>query len=215
MPKVRALVVICLVAALAGCSQASGTHGKVLVIVRDGSENLEGTILKELDPMLGMLKCAGISVALATSSGERVAIDKASFTPDLKLEAVRIGDYDGLLIPCMASVLRTEEVVLIVRDASAAGIPIAAGDGAVFNLAAAGVLKGKRYALDPGFADSVKEGVNAGAGVVQDGVLITAGTCATDPPDPTRKDGTRELTSKLIRAVRERVEKQAKGGEGA
>ncbi len=202
----------CLIAVFACLGQPSGRGAKVLVVVRDGSENLEAMILDELNTMLSALKGAGAVVTVATGSGEPVAIGKASFSPDLKLEAVRVADYDGLIIPCMASSVRTEQVVAIVRDAASAGIPIAAGDGAIFNLRDAGLLQGRRYALDPMFEGSLNEGTSAGRGVVQDGLLITAGSCPNDSAEKNRVDSTKDLTAKFIRAVRERLQKLTSGG---
>ena len=205
MKMAKAILVTCMVSMLLACAQQVTRPGKVLVVVRDGSENLERAILKELDPMIQTLKSARLTVVLATSTGEPVTIGQASLAPDTTLEAVVVTDYDGVIIPCMASTLSMPDSIAVAVKAVEEKIPLATGDGAIRVLRDGGLLKGRRYALDPTFADSVQEGTNMGTGVVQDGLLITAGACPNDTYDKTRKDQTKELTVTFIKAVRERI----------
>ena len=65
-------------------------------------------------------------------------------------------------------------------------------------LARAGLLDGKRYAY--GYA-TIEEGIYSGTGVVQDGLVITSGTCPYQARLTGRPDGTAELTQKLIETV--------------
>jgi transcriptional regulator GlxA family with amidase domain len=106
------------------------------------------------------------------------------------------------IVPCMGSTLAMPEVIEIVSAAATKQVPIAAGDGAIMLLARGGLLKGKRFAVQSTFAGAIQDGTQAGTGVVQDGLIITAGTCPIDRFDKTREDATRELTLKFIRAVK-------------
>ena len=90
------------------------------------------------------------------------------------------------------------EAIEMVKEAAAQGKPVAAQYGSVFTLARAGLLDGKRYAY--GYA-TIEEGIYSGTGVVQDGLVITSGTCPYQARLTGRPDGTAELTQKLIETV--------------
>ena len=91
-----------------------------------------------------------------------------------------------------------DEAVEMLKQAVAQGKPVAAQHGSVFTLARAGLLNGKRYAYE---LPLIKEGIYSGTGVVQDGLVITAGICAYEAKITGRPDGTAELTRQLIEAV--------------
>jgi putative intracellular protease/amidase len=131
---------------------------------------------------------------------------------------VKIEDYAGIIMPCMAVGLYpgpqvSREAVAIVKQAVVGGKPVAAQAGSVIILAEAGVLKDKRYAFtgnplkttprrsrtDPRFAGA---GIYSGLGVVQDGKIITSGVCPYIAKlFPQFSDGTPELTKKFISAL--------------
>jgi putative intracellular protease/amidase len=100
------------------------------------------------------------------------------------------------------------EAVAIVKYAVAEGKPVAAQFGSVIILAQAEVMKGKKYAFfsdplkpapwrkitDPRFVDAIY----SGRGVVQDGKIITSGTCPMLERMSGFPDGTVKLTQAFI-----------------
>lgn len=121
--------------------------------------------------------------------------------PDAALKDLKVSKYAGFLLPCMAAgapgVIDLEAIEMV-KEAAAQGKPVAAQYGSVFTLARAGLLDGKRYAY--GYA-TIEEGIYSGTGVVQDGLVITSGTCPYQARLTGRPDGTAELTQKLIETV--------------
>ena len=83
------------------------------------------------------------------------------------------------------------------KKAVAQGKPVAAQIAGVFTLAKAGVLNGKQFAIRSGYEKYVPEGIYKGEGVVQDGNLLTSGSCP-HMANASRPDTTAELTQKFI-----------------
>jgi putative intracellular protease/amidase len=192
---------------------------RVLLIPREGnSRNLELMLTKEVGVMVGMLEKAGFEVEVANASGESIGSENVTLKPDLKLVDVKVADYAGFIMACMAvgiipSPPQPPEAVGIVKQAAADGKPIAAQFGAVQILAEAGILKGKRYAFmfdplgarlgpnkDPRFADAIYSGTD----VIQDGNIITSAICPYVGAMRNIPDGTVELTQKLIVELKKR-----------
>jgi putative intracellular protease/amidase len=186
---------------------------KVLLFIEDNSIELGYMITHEVDKMSELLKQSGFEVTTATISGEILRTDSITLTPDLKLSEVNINDYVGFIMPCMAtkdSIVTLEEINFVKKVVNE-GKPIAAQLGAVFILAKAGVLNGKKFTfaeekdnnvnLYPEFAS----GIYSGKGVVQDGIIITSGTCPMMAKILGYQDGTAELTQKLIEEIKERT----------
>jgi hypothetical protein len=74
-------------------------------------------------------------------------------------------------------------------------------------LAKAGVLTGKKFALEESIKDMFpyfKNSFYSGFGVVQDGNIITSGSCPLMAKMTGSKDGTAELTNKLVQAIKEK-----------
>ncbi|MBG0858906.1 MAG: DJ-1/PfpI family protein, partial [Bacteroidales bacterium] len=98
-----------------------------------------------------------------------------------------------------------------VRKVVNEGKPIAAQTGAVLILAKAGVLNGKKFAFpkneidNPDMYPEFKSGIYSGNGVVQDGNIITSGICPMMAKMNFGKDGTAELTQKLIQEIKTRT----------
>ncbi len=189
------------------------SNSKVLMIPREGkSANLDLMLSRQVFVMFEMLQKAGFKVVVAGVSGQPLegVVHKLNF--DLKLEEVNIDDYVGLILPCMAvgqfpGPPISSAVVSIVKQAIAKRKPVAAPFGAVYILAEAGVLKGKRYAhLDnlfnpapPNQKDPRFEGaIYSGSGLVQDGNIITSGRCPNIESRIGVPDNTRELTQAFI-----------------
>lgn len=189
---------------LVGCSdkpRESLSEPKVLVFVRDGSYDTEYMLTHEVGVMLSMLDEAGILAVVATQSEDSYQDSEPSLKSDILLQDVNVSDYDGFLLPCMAAGSPgsiDDDAIAMVAEAAAQKKPIAAQYGSVFTLAEAGLLNGKHYAFE---RDAFPEGIHDGTGVVQDGNIITSGTCSHKARSTGRPDGTPELTQKLIEAV--------------
>jgi putative intracellular protease/amidase len=179
----------------------TGNRPKVLLVLREGSSDLQFMLSREVGVMLRMLEAAGFAVDAASVSGRTLGKGRAMIKPDLKLAEVRLVDFTGVLLPSLAVGLMAPiplELIEIVRKAAARRIPIAAQHGSVVVLQRAGVLKKKRYAFEHGvFA----EGTYAGTGVVRDGNIITSGTCPYRARNTGRPDETTALTCLLIQAL--------------
>jgi putative intracellular protease/amidase len=96
------------------------------------------------------------------------------------------------------------EAIALVKNAAAAGKPIAAQTGSLWTLAKAGLLKGKKYAYameekNPLFA----EATFAGTGVVKDGLVLTSGNCPFMALKMNVTDGTKQLALALVSAMKE------------
>lgn len=196
------VLVLPLFAILVGQPLVAESKGKVLMILRTSYPGLTDLMLtKEAQVMRAILNDAGYDVATATASGELVqgSGSSASLQPDLKLDDVRTSDYVGVIVPCMGSNdMPIPRAVEIVSQAWKSGRPLAAQNGGVFTLGAAGVLKGKRFTCQPEDAHWIPEGTYAGIGVVVDGNVVTSGTCPYVAQQLNKPDGTKELTQKFV-----------------
>jgi putative intracellular protease/amidase len=200
----RALILFVIAGLL---SSFSNEAQKVLIFVRDGSIGLEYMLNHEVYPMKDILEEAGLVVSVASMSGEIIQAGSASIMPDIKLSEVRIDDFAGFILPCMASDSIHPEMIKFAEKVVNAGKPIAAQLGSVMILAEAGILDGKKYA----FANEeefnykryplLNSGIYSGMGVVQDGLIITSGICPWIAKEFNRKDCTAELTNKLVASI--------------
>jgi putative intracellular protease/amidase len=193
---------------------------KVLLIPREGySADIEYMLWKEVWPMRLMLMRAGFQVVVATASGRPIISPGRDLQTDMRLDEVKVADYVGFIMPCMAvggipGPPVAPEAVAIVKQALAEGKPVAAQFGSIIILAQAGVLKGKKYAFfsdplkpdpfrkhtDPRFADAIY----SGRGVVQDENIITSGTCPFLARVFGAPDGTPKLTQTLIAELKKK-----------
>lgn len=187
---------------------------KVLLIPREGySGDIQLMLVKEVGVMRRMLMFAGYKVEVATASGGTIVSPGIDLKPDMILANVKKEDYVGFIMPCMAvggipGPPVAPEAVSIVKHAIEKGKPVAAQFGSVIILAQAGVLKGKKFTFfsdplkptsyrkitDPRFTDAIY----SGRGVVQDGKIITSGTCPFLERYTGFPDGTSELTQAFI-----------------
>jgi putative intracellular protease/amidase len=185
---------------------------KVLLFITDGSRDLKLMITKEVLVMKEILEQSSFKVIIASLSGETITVDSILIEPDLKLGNVRIADYSGFIFPCMAPPWEKihnldPEVVSFVTEISREGKPMAAQTLSVADFAKAGVLVDKKYAFtikpDVNEYPDFKGGIYIGEGVVQDGNIITSGTCPWKAREYGAPDGTRKLTQMLIEVIRE------------
>jgi putative intracellular protease/amidase len=186
---------------ISGCASVPRAAPRVLLYVRPGSADPELMLTKEVGVMMAMLEEAGLRVTVATPSGSPIRAGSLTLEPDLMLKDVDVSDYAGFLLPCMAAGapgVIEQQAVEMVQEAARRGRTVAAQYGSVFTLARAGLLNGRRYAFE--YA-SFSEGSYGGTGVVQDGGVITSGTCPYMARETGRPDGTPELTRMFIEAV--------------
>lgn len=183
---------------------------QVLMVVRDFSADMPYMLEKEVATMTSMLQNAGYRVIVASDSGKAIRSGGASLKVNMPLKRVRIIRYAGVIIPCMAAgdaplaIRLPESAISLVKKAFEAGVPIAAQNSGVEILGKAGIMKGKQFAADASYYALVPGGIYKGYGVVQDGNIITSGTCSYLARETGRPDGTRELTQKLINIMPKR-----------
>jgi putative intracellular protease/amidase len=193
---------------------------KVLLIPREGySSDIELMLNKEVRVMSRMIRMAGYKVEVATASGMTIVSPGMDLKPDMRLDKVKKEEYAGFIMPCMAvggipGPPVAPEAVAIAKYAAAEGKPLAAQYGSVIILAQAGVLKGKKYAFfsdplkpapwrkitDPRFKDAIY----SGRGVVQDGNIITSGTCPLLERMSGLPDGTANLTQAFMAELKKK-----------
>ena len=206
----KKLITLALLTLVMAFMSISGLHSqesnKVLLFIRDGSPDLEFMLKEEVGVMKETLEEAGFKVDIATLTGEPISAGSVKLKPDLKLNDVSVRDYDGFILPCMATDVDgvypiPDEVIMLVKGVT--NKPIAAQLGSIQILAKAGLLKDKKYASAIEFDNSYFEGsVLTGTGVVKDGNIITSGVCPYWARSNEMKDGTHELTITLIKAIK-------------
>jgi putative intracellular protease/amidase len=200
----RSSIAAVVVALVMLSSAVAQQRSKVLMIVNEGkSSDLELMLTQEVGVMRSLLQQAGFDVVVSTASGQPLAAGAAQLKPDLRLSDVRVADYVGVIMPCMATggaPLPSEGSALI-KAVVAAGKPLAAQTGSVSLLATAGVLSGRKYAIAKGWTTThpeLKDAVYSGDGIVQDGRIITSGICPYTAKQQGLPDGTSRLTEALI-----------------
>ena len=201
-------------------SQVYGQSAKkVLMIPREGySADLDLMIKLEIGVMRLLLKNAGLDVDIATTTGISILGANEKVTDIKRLRNVKIDDYAGVIIPCMAvggagspPPAVSPEVISVVRKALSDGKPVAANGNAPVTLAEAGVLKGKKYSYMrdplkpteriPFTIPAFEGGIYSGSGLVQDGLIITSGVCANIERSMGMENGTVKLTKAFIAAI--------------
>jgi len=184
---------------------------KVLMFVTDGSRDLELMLPKEALVMKNLLEESNLEVDVATLTGEKISVDSISLMPDLKLVDVNVEDYDGFIFPCMAPPWDkiyepNSQVVSFIKEAFSEGKPMASQTLSVADFAKAGILVGRKYAftIDPDLDEypEFQGGIYSGEGVIQDGLIMTSGTCPWKAREYGKPDGTSKLTELFIQAVK-------------
>lgn len=200
---VTATLFIALPAALADSGD------RVFMFVRDGSRDLDLMLREEVGVMRSMLTDAGYIVDIATTDGKPLSDKGSTLTPTVKLDAVDMADYVGIILPCMAPAsghAMPAAVEALTAQAAELGLPIAASRGSVTTLANVGALSGHRYAAFAGAADrdEFADGEFMGVGVVRDRKISTAGICPLASRSLGEPDGTVELTASFIASLEDR-----------
>ena len=193
--------VLLLGAAVTLSAAGAETKGKVLMVLRSGYPDAADFMLSQEAAVMKLtLEDAGYTVVVATVDGKPLAGPSLSFKADIRMADARVADYKGVIVPCMAAAQSPvpAEAVDIVKKAMAAGKPLAAQNSAVLVLHEAGVIRGRRLAIEEDLASAVSEATYGGIGVVQDGTLVTSGTCPVMAEQLGKPDGTQQLTRTLI-----------------
>ena len=203
MSRLRLVCALAIVLSILGA--CAPVPKQVLLVAVDTSEDMKLMLTDEVGVMKDLLEKAGYKVVVASESGELIVGDATTtLKPDMKHSDVKVSDYSGFIFPCMAvpeTDMAPDGAVAIARAAAAQGKPMAAQLGGVMTLAKAGALDGKHFAFIENPGDLAPGAVWDGTGVVQDGSIMTSGTCPYMELMGQGADGTVELTQKLIAAL--------------
>ena len=184
---------------------------KVLLFITDGSRDLELMLKKEVVVMKEILEQSSFDVVITTLTGEPISTDSIVIVPDFKLTDIDVADFSGFIFPCMAPPWEKitnldPEVVAFVKEVSAEGKPMAAQTLSVADFAKAGVLVDKKYAftIEPDVNEypDFTGAIYSGEGVIQDGNVITSGTCPWKTRAYGKPDGTRKLTQLFVETIK-------------
>ncbi len=185
----------------------ASSNPKVLLFMRSGSADLEFMLKKEVMVMKDTLEKSGFEVVVATLDGSDFSAGSVTVAADIKLADAKVDEYAGFILPCMmvASYPEPEisaEAINLVKNAIAAGKPVAAQTGSLWTLAKAGILKGKKYAYAFAEKHQYFEGATfGGTGVVRDGLVLTSGLCPHMARTLKTNDGTEQLARALVEAM--------------
>jgi protein deglycase len=174
---------------------AAAAQQKVLLVLKNASEDMGTMLTYEVGVMIGLLQKAGYQPIVATVTGQLLNGGSISLQPDLQFKDVDISDYVGVMVPCMGLGMGkgiAEEGVALVREAADRNLPIAAETGGVEFLSRAGVLKGKHFTIWTGLQYYISGGTFDGTDISQDGNIITASTC------PLRATAQKPATTTLL-----------------
>ncbi|KQM97880.1 peptidase C56 [Sphingobium sp. Leaf26] len=158
-------------------------ESRILIVATDGFEQSE-----LFDPRHALLD-AGAEVVLAAPDMKPIQGMKHdekgdTITPDITLEAVKIEEYDGLILPggvANPDTLRThDKAVEIVRAFVESGKPVAAICHGPWLLVEADVVRGKTVTGWPSVRTDL---ANAGAQVVDREVAIDGNIITSRKPD--------------------------------
>lgn len=203
----RILALALLTATMAACADGPPD---VLLFIRPGSADLEYMLQHEVMVMKETLEQSGCGVVIATLDGDGFSAGSMTVNADIRLGDAKAENYAGFLLPCMMVASYpmpdiSEEAIAMVRDAVAAGKPVAAQTGSLWTLAKAGVLEGRKYAYAFEEEHEYFQGATfGGTGVVADGPVLTSGYC----PHMARTMGTSDGTKELALALAEAIKKQ-------
>jgi transcriptional regulator GlxA family with amidase domain len=210
---VRNCVTLCMTLALLlvlvpGCTHTKSN--KVLLILSEQSDlntdpaSMQMMLDQENKVMTDMLTKAGYKVITASDSGKPFTLAGYTLKPDMKISDVKVDDYAGFIIPCMArstTLALSSELKALLTKAAEKNINIAAEMGGVYVLKEAGILNGKKFAMVADNKGDFPNSIFAGEGVVQDGNIITGGICPFIAQARSKKSTTVDLTQKFIDAL--------------
>lgn len=221
MKKSIISLAIIFIIGLFGIFLEAKSGSKVLLIPREGTSPLpaaqaETCLIEEVGVMVSMLEKEGFEIVVASALGQPLVGTNTTLVPDLKTADVKMGEYVGVILPCMGGSGRLPGPpvdpgsVKIVKQALAEGKPVAAQCASINVLAKAGVLIGKRYTYitDPYkfFGDARFKGAIRSDGlVVKDGNIVTSRICPRERGYfGESEDGTAKLTQTFIAELKKK-----------
>ena len=166
-----------------GARRSAINNSRILIIATDGFEQSE-----LFDPRDTLIE-AGASVTLASPDLDPIQGMKHdekgdTITPDIRLDAVRMEEYDALLLPggvANPDTLRTNATaVSAVRAFVTAGKPVAAICHGPWLLVEADVVNGRTVTSWPSVRTDLR---NAGAEVVDHAVVVDGNIITSRKPD--------------------------------
>lgn len=81
----------------------AGRNPKVLLLVRDKSTDYDWFIQNEVMPMMKCLRQNGIAFDVWSPANRTIEVSRSEAIKPLRLSDVDLGDYQGIVIPCMGS----------------------------------------------------------------------------------------------------------------
>lgn len=156
---------------------------RVALLVTDGFEQIELTGPKQALEQAGAI-AEIVSAKLGQVKGWHHTDPGDSFSVDKTFDAIRIEDYDAVVLPggvVNADTIRTDKTAQgLVKDAARANKPIAVICHGGWLLASAGLVKGKTMTSWPSLTDDLK---NAGANWVDQDVVVDGTLISSRKPD--------------------------------
>lgn len=201
MKKIMAIIFLAGLATI--LSAWSNDKPKILILIaREGSERIDLVLTKEVGVMTQMITNAGFLVETASVSGDPLIGSKVSLRIDRKLDDLRLEDYSGVIIPCLAQPFSVadKKVISLIQEIVKRNMPLATQRGSIEVLSQAGVLIGRGHTSGREELGTTG-GTILGRGVFQDGNIITSSNCPW-AEEYGYKDGTRELTERFIGMVK-------------
>ncbi len=202
-------------------SFGAAQKGKVLMVVT-AQKTADLAIEKEVGVMKDLLEKEGFTVVIGSPAAQPLVGESKTVKADSKLDNVKIADYAGLIIPCLAgaNLNLPPDLVPQLKNAIAKGMPVAAQRTGMLALIRADLLSGRKVAksdLGPGTQTKsgskplpddlqrpLKDTIDGGTGIVQDKNLITSAVCPMVAQRTGLPDGTPGLTKALIAQIKQK-----------
>jgi hypothetical protein len=180
----------------------SNSKDKVLILLRETSDDMNMMIENEIRPIEKALTKAGYIVETTSENRTEIGTGNSRMKSQFSISSVNIEKYIGLVIPCMAAGGTKNEIPIgaidLIINANKRGIALAAQQSGVLLLGKAGILMNKKFAIVEGSKDLIEGGIYQGTGVVQDGYITTSGICPYLHSASGAKDGTLAMIKLFI-----------------
>jgi len=150
---------------------------KILMPLTEGFEEIEAIAV------IDILRRAEIEVVVAgLKEGLVEGAHKVKVLPDISLEKIDSGDFDGIILPGgypgYVNLGKDERILNMVREMDRAGKYVAAICCAPYTLIKAGVLQGRKATVSP----SGKKEVSAAAKYCEDRVVVDGNLITSQSP---------------------------------
>ncbi len=115
----------------------------LLLMTREGSEQMDLMLTKEVAVMRQMMADAGFLVVTASLTRSPLIGNESSLIIDQKVEDIRLDDYSGVMIPCLAQpfAITDASVLSLVQEVVKRNMPVGTQRASIEVLAQAGGLK--------------------------------------------------------------------------